>query len=724
MRPSRAALAVIVAGVGASNAEPVERATIRGHVVDVRGQAVRGATVRVDGAGATTAADGSFTIRDAIVGAEVVITKDGFAVGLATAAASLGEIVLRPEGGETITVHGEAPTTAQGSVRLTREQLERLPGSGGDLMQALSAMPGVASTAVPLGPTGIAIRGASPQDSQILVDDFEVPALYHDLGFRSIVREDAIESLDYIPGGFDVAYGRATSGIVSLTTRAGDDTPRVQLGGSTDEAGAIVQGHSGRVRYMLALRRSTIDLLLRLFPPLPDFTFSTLPRYYDEQLRIDYRLSPHWDLRLSSIGSDDALELYASKVKSPERRFARRTRFLRTTTAAIFHDGPWSAKIAVSGIAQEEATEIGATQHLRARSPEIAARAELVRSADDLAGLTHATWRLGGELVHTRYAVDVALPQEVREGENPGAIDPDDTALTFKDRVITDGAAAWTALSANLDRRIRLTTGFRIDRFTHSVALQPRADLAIRLSPSLVARISGGAYARPPEYQTELLAPKLGHERATQLIAGTIYEPFEGARVQTSIYATDRLSLITRDDHGDLANRGRGTTYGAEVAASLRRGPWTAWLAYSYSHSTRIDAPGAPSRLFTFDQPHNLEAYASYRYGTWTFGARFRALSGLPYTPITSAIFDSDRNVYIPTYGEANSARGEFHHQLDVRIERQTLWKGIRWTRFLDVQNVYLKQSVVTYFNSYDYSQRVALRWLPIIPAVGFRAEY
>ncbi|HMG55906.1 MAG TPA: hypothetical protein VK601_20540, partial [Kofleriaceae bacterium] len=158
--------------------------------------------------------------------------------------------------------------------------------------------------------------------------------------------------------------------------------------------------------------------------------------------------------------------------------------------------------------------------------------------------------------------------------------------------------------------------------------------------------------------------------------------------------------------------------------ATVRRGPWFAWLAYSYSRSTRVDAPGEPSRRFDFDQPHHLEALASYRRGNWTFGARFRLLSGLPYTPVTGSVFDSDRDLYTPIYGPVNSARADVHHELDVRIERRYKWGPLRATQFLDIQNVYLNQTPVTYLYSYDYTQRAALTWLPIFPTLGLRIEW
>ena len=123
-----------------------------------------------------------------------------------------------------------------------------------------------------------------------------------------------------------------------------------------------------------------------------------MPRYYDEQLRIDYRPSSKWALRLSSVGSDDVLELYTSRATSPDKRLYDRTRFLRLTTAATYHDGAWTANLALSGIAQQSVYERGTMQHLAVTSPGVTARAEVSRTLGDAAGLTGVVWRIGSEV--------------------------------------------------------------------------------------------------------------------------------------------------------------------------------------------------------------------------------------------------------------------------------------------------------------------------------------
>ena len=45
------------------------------------------------------------------------------------------------------------------------------------------------------------------------------------------------------------------------------------------------------------------------------------------------------------------------------------------------------------------------------------------------------------------------------------------------------------------------------------------------------------------------------------------------------------------------------TTYGGELLGTVQRGRWFGWLAYAYSHSTRVDEPGAERRADILPEP-------------------------------------------------------------------------------------------------------------------------
>ena len=716
----------------AAPAPELPAVAITGRVINALGKPVANATVRVEGRSETaqTDRDGRFRIS-APIGASLVIEHDGYDPALATAAATrLDDVVLLRAGSqdETIEITGEAPAAAPGAAVLERTELQRIPGTGNDVVRALTAMPGVVNLQIPLGYSGVVIRGSSPQDSKVLIDGFEVPVLFHNIGFRALVPAEAIESLDYIPGGFDVQYGRASSGIVALETRPGGDHRTAQAEVSLIDGGVLAQGSAGaRTRYMFGLRRSTIDLVLpQLIPASADLSLTTVPSYYDGQLRIDHDLSDRWRLYLSSIGTNDVFEIYATKEDPAEakaKRFYNNTRFVRATLGAQYHEGPWSAKLALSGIVQQFIFEAGLYQRIHVEQPAVTPRAEITHTADEWAGLSKVVWRVGAEANVGRSTVDIALPIERREGTPPQRMDPKDTSTKFMGSYWLPDFAGWTAVTADLDPQIRTTLGLRSDVFGRigEVDLEPRGEIQVKLPASLTARLSAGAYRRPPEFQSESLYTSVGSEHSAQTIAGLQYEPREGIRVQTSAYYTDRSHLIKNNPDGTLNNDGHGTTVGAELLATYRDGPWFAWLSYSYSHSTRVDEPGRPSRLFDYDQPHSLNAAASWRRGRWQLGGRFQLYSGLPYTPTTGAVFDSDRNLYVPVYASVNSQRAPMHHQLDLRLDYSWRWGPTDLTVFADVQNVYMNESVVTYFYNYDYTQRQAFKSLPIIPSIGLR---
>ena len=59
-------------------------------------------------------------------------------------------------------------------------------------------------------------------------------------------------------------------------------------------------------------------------------------------------------------------ELYATKNEdAASKRFYNRTRFVRLTAAARYKDGPWTANLALSGLAQQFLFEAGLFQKHR-----------------------------------------------------------------------------------------------------------------------------------------------------------------------------------------------------------------------------------------------------------------------------------------------------------------------------------------------------------------------
>jgi hypothetical protein len=173
-------------------------------------------------------------------------------------------------------------------------------------------------------------------------------------------------------------------------------------------------------------------------------------------------------------------------------------------------------------------------------------------------------------------------------------------------------------------------------------------------------------------------------------------------------------------------NLGSGRAYGSELMLRFKPGGrFFGWVAYTLSRTERKDAPGDAYYRYDYDQTHNLTMVGSYKLGRgWQVGARFRYVTGSPYTPNIGGTVDYDAGAYAPVASLArNSKRLPAFHQLDVRVDKT--WKFQSWalSTYLDVQNAYNRQNTESIGYNFDYSQTKATHGLPILPIVGIRGE-
>jgi outer membrane receptor protein involved in Fe transport len=128
------------------------------------------------------------------------------------------------------------------------------------------------------------------------------------------VNPDLLEGIEFIPGNFSATYGDLTGGLVEVKTRKLRDELHGYVNLNLLEASALLEtavpGIPG-LTFAIAGRRSYIDYILRAAVPSDgDVGLTVAPRYYDAQLRLDYRPpnTPH-SFSLLALTSDDVLGL-------------------------------------------------------------------------------------------------------------------------------------------------------------------------------------------------------------------------------------------------------------------------------------------------------------------------------------------------------------------------------------------------------------------------------
>jgi hypothetical protein len=512
-------------------------------------------------------------------------------------------------------------------------------------------------------PIGLPVRGGNPEDTLLLFDGFELPWALHDNGMVGVVPPLTTD-MELMPSAMDVEYGRGSSALV-LTPPTGQ--PAVYF----IEANTLGLGlhtsdegfmSAGRYGWNRAVRASrSVDA----------------SQFADVVGRWQRRLSSRWVGASSLVFAEDGDSL-----------FGRAPSFVRFVVSAQYTSPAWRAQLAASML-----------NYNRERDQwSLDTRAEFVRSAERVAGLKRLVWKLGQQTNSQRYDLDSVLWRH-------------DVGL-------------WTSATADLSAAIRATVGVRVDSFDGDVTTQPRANVVGDVTKHLSVAIGGGAYRRPPRQLTEVADATLHPERATHVVAAARYDDKHGLRVTGSAYYIDRTRLIVRDDTG-LHNTGLGTALGVELDASLFDHGWFTRVTTALRKATRRDFQRDVDRPAPYDQPFRLDLIGGWENARVAVSARLQLASGLPYTPYTDSIYNSDTDTWEPLYVKPDSARTPFHHQLDLRAEyRFSALRHVLLDAFVDLHNAYANRDAIAYAYSYDYKQRLDITAVPIFPFVGVRAWF
>jgi len=734
-------VAAIVCQVGVAAAAP-----FTGEVLDgVSFRPIKGATIVVldGGETVTSNARGRYRVKDAPVGKiKVDVSADGYQPRVETvkvrADGKTHAVVILVRPGvmsEIIAVTSGAPvsTTAPGKQNIAREELTRIPGTQGDALQSIKSMPGVANVDAPgAGPGLIVIRGAAPEDSKITIDGIEVPLVYHFFGLQSVLPSEFIDTIEFLPGGFEADEGRSTGGVINILTRANEAE---ELRGFAELSfinfAGFLQGPVSRKRKMyfsLGLRRSAIDLLLPQVVP-DTVSFTTAPQYYDAQARFDWRPNERHRLSTLAMFSYDLLKLLNDNVSPNEPllsgRIENRTSFSRLIGTWQYTGPKLQSRFVTAAGTQGILVRLGENNFGDADVWRIEAR-------EDARYKLHSKLQLrfGGEARLARGHMKAHFPLPPAEGTGGVPNLSSQPVIELDDPINNQLYAAYVMADVKPFKDTTITPGLRLDHFQRfaATALMPRLSFRQRINKNWKLRAALGAYTRPLE-RNEALATHLEPEEATQYVLGADYKIARGVRASFSTFYTDRRKLVVfepnmQDALSSYANLGYGRAFGAEGLVRVKRNNLFGWVSYTLSRSDRVDGPTRERRLFDFDQTHNFLIVGSYTLGAWQFGGRWQYSTGNPLTPVLGGIYVSDRDVHIPVLGALNSDRIDAAHQLDFRIDRTWTFRTWKLSAYLDVTNVYLNPKTLGFSYNFNYSQREPIEELPILPALGIRGSF
>ncbi|PIQ21537.1 MAG: hypothetical protein COW65_08550, partial [Cytophagales bacterium CG18_big_fil_WC_8_21_14_2_50_42_9] len=173
-----------------------------------------------------------------------------------TIASTLNEVTIK----ESIGQRNPISTT-----NIPVQQLKLVPMLAGepDVIKSLALTPGV-GTGVEAS-AGLFIRGGSPDQNLILLDEAPVYNATHLFGFVSVFNPDAIKDVQLIKGGFPARYGGRLSSVVDVIMKEGNNQ-KLQGEASIGLIGSrfTLEGPlaKGKTSFLLSGRASYLGLFL------------------------------------------------------------------------------------------------------------------------------------------------------------------------------------------------------------------------------------------------------------------------------------------------------------------------------------------------------------------------------------------------------------------------------------------------------------------------------
>ncbi len=613
-------------------------------------------------------------------------------------------------------------------------EIKRIPGSVGDALRALQALPGIGVASDFDGQ--LYIRGGSPDDNRFYLDRAPLFYPYHFGGLVSTVNSEVLNRIDVYAGGFGAEFGADAQAVIDIYSRRGRED---RVGGKFNlnllYSEGLLEGPIGsRGSWYLAGRRSYVDLF-----PIEATRITAFPRFWDYQAKVSYNLSEKHQLDVKTFAAGDVIGF-------------------RLGLADVDYDPTLAGRFDLEGHFDVQAADLRSTLTDRLTSHFSLSRASFLQAfsfgqglflrlepvqyelREDLGYRLNPKHQLeSGLLVSTtQWNGSAYFPRRPDEGDPKAS---ESQFFTFEEKIAADFEERFNFIEGYLQNRydplafLSVTLGLRLDYFnlTDRVSVGPRGSLRFKMPGGSELRFAYGRYEISP-YPWQIVPgygnPDLKENTAVHYILEMEREISPQTRFKVAGYQKDFSDLITRDQSVGYLNQGEGFARGIELSIKHRAGDrFFSWVNYAYSVAKRKDRPGEIERLYSFDQPHVATLTASYMITpTWEIGAKWQYRTGNPYTPVIGREIMphplTGMPRYTPLFGETNSVRIPPFHRLDLRISKSFIYQRWRWGIFLELLNAYNRKNVLDVDYNRDYTQERNLYQLPLIPYLGLMVEF
>ncbi|MCK4662328.1 MAG: TonB-dependent receptor [Bacteroidales bacterium] len=612
-------------------------------------------------------------------------------------------------------------------IRLQMKETKSLPNLFGeaDIMKTLQLMPGVQSGGE--AKSSLYVRGGSPDQNLILLDDVPLYYVSHFGGMFSIFNADAINDVKLIKGGFPARYGSRLSSVLDIRMKEGNKQKFCTQGtigllsSKISTEGPITKNETS---FIISARKNII-------PVFYFFDMGISYDFYDINAKINHNLTENDKLFLSIYSGNDIVKV-KNKIKnaSISEKDVKSVKW-GNTLVALRWNHIFSPKL-FSNLT---------LSYTNYRYQNVF---ELSYSSDSINKDYRNKLYSGIKDINLKYDFDFyAKPNiKIRYGLNSiyHMFTPNDIYYFQEGTDISYVDTTYNSIKENaLENALYFESEFKFNWFNTNLgvrfssyniknqnyySIEPRILLNFILCKNLslkysfskmnqyVHLLSYSGVGMPSDFwmpTTKNVVPEISYQNTIGIAQSLFEDKFE---FSIESYYKTMNNLITfkkgesffgsTDNWENIIEKnGTGNSYGLELFLQKLEGKTTGWIGFTLSKADRKfdNLNNAEVFPFKYDRRYDIGMAIIHKIkeninfsATWTYG------SGYPITIATEKYTASGEDVYV--FDEINSFRMRDYHRLDIGVNfnKKTKWGERTWT--VSIFNVYNRQN--PYFYYYD----------------------
>lgn len=613
-----------------------------------------------------------------------------------------------------------------GASRISVTELNKLPKFLGenDIIHAIQLLPGVHSGAE--GKASLHIRGGSPDQNLILMDDVPFYNVNHFGGFISTFNSDAINNFTLYKGGFPARYGSRLSSVVDIRLRDGDMNS-FKTSGSIGILsskilfeGPIIKNKSS---FLISARINTFPIF-RLF-----FSEALNYRFYDLNTKLNYQINDKHRIHLSFYSGDDDIVSKDSDTFTTFSTSTKNSIKWGNVNGSFRWNTILNPRVFVNTVIgytnyhyrtgfENEYINDTLTEHTT-NSFKSSVNDLFIKFAPEVYLYSNYKLSIGAEFLTHSFIPGNTLFEKTGIEEDSYRIDFQNTEIkAFEHKLyIENDVDIFKWLGGNLGLHY---SGYFVNNAYYS-SMEPRLIANIRVNPTFSIK---PAYSEMQQYVHLITYSGVGlpsdfwmpttentpPERVRQFSIGLEYYLKEKYKISLESYVKEMENLITIDKaesffrndeawENKILQSGTGIAKGLELLFRKEKGKTTGWLAFSLSKSERQFEELNNGKPFPYKYDSrfstNIVLMHEIRKNI-TISAIWKFRTGYPITLPVKKYNSYGQEVFV--YNEINSFRMKDYHRLDIsmKFRKSTKWGKRTWD--ISILNLYNRQNPYYYY--------------------------